>query len=218
MNLYESTEGIAGYWSNEKKRNVTVDLLQDIEQRLLQEDPVQAIRTRILDYVLWTASYDVLTREGPQKIQGISGGLAPYVPNLIEVDEDLNAFFWSLSEPLTTHEDIRNMVVIQHYAMGFVLNCYNCVRIALEDYHVDRTKDWLRPCYASLCIWKENSYRTTLGLPSAIEGKNPELRAMYHMLWIKLAEQGHKNLRFVWDKAWTECFNEPSPYAGLILE
>ena len=104
-----------------------------------------------------------------------------------------------------------------YWVLNLYMNAFNTARMALGDYHPDRTKDWFTACYASFCIWHESNYRNELGLTSVVDGQDPDLRAVMHSTWLQRAEEGHKELRLAWERSWRDAFGEPSPLHGLVV-
>ncbi|MFM0007621.1 hypothetical protein PQR57_42615 [Paraburkholderia dipogonis] len=147
----------------------------------------------------------------PTPFEGISGELKPKIPELARTDKELGDFFYGLDKPVKSFDEMWDAVSMRYWVMNLYVNAYNTVRCALGDYHADKTKDWLRPCYTSFCIWHENTYRTGLSLPSAIPGGAGELRALMHSSWMNRAQEGRQHLRLAWEQSWEECFNERSP-------
>jgi hypothetical protein len=150
---------------------------------------------------------------GIRDYEGVTGELKASLPELVKVDNELEAFFYGLDETPTTPSDTWDAVVMRYWVLHLYMDTYNLVRIALGDWHKEKQKDWFRPCYISLCIWQESQYRQKLGMPPAISGTNPDRKALMHSTWINRLEEGHKEVRLAWEKSWTEVFHEPSPYA-----
>ncbi|MGY6125392.1 hypothetical protein ACW9YV_07835 [Paraburkholderia strydomiana] len=215
--LNDKRQGLAKNFSEEGKQRLTAECLTDIDNVLAQSNPVQAVRMRTIEFMLLSAKFDVLVMQPPTIFQGLSGELKPRIPDLARSDKELGDFFYGLDEPMDSFDKMWDAVLMRYWVMNLYVNAYNTVRCALGDYQADKTKDWLRPCYISFCIWHENTYRTSLALPSVISGENCDMRALMHSTWMNRAEEGEKFLRRSWEQSWEECFGEQSPYAGLAL-
>jgi hypothetical protein len=215
--LNDKSQGLGKHFSDEGKQRLLMECLGDIDGQLSQPNPAHAVRIRLIEFLLLSAQFDVLIMQPPTPFQGLSGELRPHIPALKDSDKNLSEFFYGLDNPVSSLDDMWDAVLMRYWVMNLYVNAYNNARVALKDYHSDKTKDWLRPCYISLCIWQEDTYRQGLGLPSVIPSDNPQLRALGHSVWINLAQAGHEHLRLAWDNAWEDMFKEPSPYAGLAL-
>jgi hypothetical protein len=215
--LNDRSQGIGKVWSEDGKRKLLEGLLADVAQVLAEPNPAQAVRMRAIEFMLIAAQFDVLIMQPPTPFKGLSGELKPRIPELAKKDKELEEFFYGIDPAPTTFDGMWDSVLMRYWAMNLNLNSYNQARVALGDWHDDRKKDWFRPCYTSLCIWQENTYRRQLGLPSVIGGDLEDLKAIMHSTWINRAKEGHKELRLVWEKSWEEAFKEPSPYHGLAM-
>ncbi|WP_175836174.1 hypothetical protein [Burkholderia multivorans] len=213
--LNDTSQGLGKHFSEAGKEHLVTECLADIDRQLSQPNPALAVRMRLLEFMILSAQFDVLVMQPPTPFEGLSGELRPHIPTLKESDKDLREFFYGLDSPVTSPDDMWDAVLFRYWVMNLYVNAYNIARIVLQDFHTDKTKDWLRPCYISLCIWQENSYRQCLGLPAVIPGDDPAIRAIGHSVWMNLAQQGHQHLRLEWENAWEDMFKEPSPYAGL---
>jgi hypothetical protein len=216
--LNDRSQGLGQHWSEEGKQKLVGDLLADIDQQLLQPDPTLAVRMRTIEFMLLASSFDVLVMQHPSKFSGISGELKLHIPKLATLNTDLREFFYSMDPTPTEFNDMWDAVLLRYWVLHLYMSSYQVARVALGDYHSDATKDWFRPCYMSFCIWHENTYRQELGLPSVVAGDQPDLRAIMHSTWMNRAQEGHKELRLVWEDSWIEIFHEPSPFAGLALQ
>lgn len=215
--LNDTTKGLGQHWSESGKQELLLNLLSDLKKVLAQPNPAQAVRMRTLEFMLLAAQFDVLVMQPPTPFPGLSGKLKSHIPDLAKKDQDLEEFFYGFNPTPETFNDMWDAVLFRYWVLHLNMNAYNQARIALGDWHEDSKKDWFRPCYTSLCVWQENRYRTLLGLPSAISGHDFDLKAIMHSTWMNRAEEGHRELRLVWEKSWEEAFSEPSPYRGFEI-
>jgi hypothetical protein len=211
--LSDKSQGIGKQWSDEGKEKLISTIVSDIDQQLAAKNPVQAVRMRTIEFMILSAKFDVLIMQKPTPHKELSGGLKPHIPELSKVDDEIKLLFSDTDA--TSFDQMWNTILMRYWVMHLYMNSYNIVRRGLNDCCDDNTKDWFRPCYTSLCISQENSYRQELGLPLTIEGGMADLKSVAHSSWIFRAEEGHRNLRMVWEKSWEEAFREPSPYAGV---
>lgn len=105
--------------------------------------------------------------------------------------------------------------ISQPKATQYQHDTHRNVRCSVDDWYKDKTKDWFRPCYISFCIWLEDGYRQKLGLPSIIQGEQADMKAIMYSTWMNRAEEGHKELRLVWEKSWQDIFHAPSQFDGV---
>jgi hypothetical protein len=89
---------------------------------------------------------------------------------------------------------------------------FGTIRIVLNDYDRDPTKDWFRPLYISYQIHVEDSYRWKLGMPGALEDR---VEAVAYSAFPSLVLGDYKNPREEWERRWVASFNKPSPFAGI---
>ena len=216
--LNDTSNGIGKHYSEEGKLRLMQKILTDIEQALAQPNPVQAVRMRFIDFMLSASKLDVLVMQLPTPFKYLSGALKPMIPELASKDKELEELFDGLNASPESFDDMWDAVLMRYWIMHLYMSCYNRVRMALDVYHSNLNKDWFKVAYISFCIWHEHGYRQLLGLPSLIEGENSNLKAVMFSTWINRAEEGHMQLRLAWEKSWEECFNEPNPFSGAVLD
>jgi hypothetical protein len=210
-------------WDVAVREHCVSDVVEDIEQQLAEPDPVQAIRMRLIEHMTTAARFDVLVMPAPTPLKptplaGISGELTDYILPLRNADREFANFFSELTDPCESVEQMKQVLLMRYWIAHLFLHGFGFARLALNDYEADAAADWFRPCYYSLRIHREHSYRMALGLPAAIEGPDPDRRVLIHLGWLSLALEGHKDLRAAWEIFWTLAFNEPSPYEGSAVE
>jgi hypothetical protein len=213
--LNDKSQGIGQHWSEGGKQKLVSDIIADISRGLSAPNPIQAVRMRTIEFMILSAKFDVLIMQKPTPFFYLSGELKERIPELAQADKELEEFFSELGEAPTSFEKMWDSILAKYWVMHLYMNTYNIVRQILKDSDDSGKKDWFQPCYISLCVWQENKYRQELGLPLTIEGDAADLKAICHSSWIWKAEEGHKNLRMVWERAWEEAFHEPSPYANF---
>lgn len=217
--LNDRSQGLGRHWSDDGKAKLATDILSDAQAVLESADPLQATRTRILELMLMCARFDVLVMEPPTRFAGLSGDLKARIPELAERDKDLEEYFYGLNPTPTSFDAMWNAVLVRYWVIHIGMNAFNFMRAPLGDWNSDPNKDWFAPCYTSLCIWQEHLYRQELGLPTVVpgDGGGLSLRAVMHSTWIQRVQEGHRQPRLVWEKSWTEAFEEPSPYHGTAF-
>jgi hypothetical protein len=215
--LSDRSRGIGKMWTEAGKEKLQSSLLSDMALALAAPNPAQAVRMRTIEFMLQAAQFDVLVMQPPTPFKGLSGDLQSRIPELAKCDKELETFFHGMDPTPTEFDDMRGAVLARYWVMQLYMNSYDQARIALGDWHPDRRKDWFRPCYTSLCIWQEGLYRGQLGLAPAIEGEMQDMKAIMHGTWVKLADEGRKELRLDWERTWRDTFDEPSPYDDLEM-
>jgi len=215
--LNDTTQGIGKHWSDKGKQKLLAQVVGDVEKCLNQPNPVQVVRMRTIEFMLLAAQFDVLIMQTPTKHKWLSGELKQYIPELAKSDATLREFFGEQEEPPTDFNSMWDLVLMRYWVLNLHMSAFNQARFALDDGSKDPTKDWFRPCYYSLCIWQENTYRTELGMPLSIDGAQADLKSTMLSTWIQRADEGHKLLRHEWENSWEDTFKEPSPFAGVTF-
>jgi hypothetical protein len=123
----------------------------------------------------------------PTPLKGISGELAEYIPQLRAVDNELAGNFNELADPCESVDQMGQVILMRCWISHLYMDGFGLSRMALGDYYADPIVDWFRPCYYSLRIHREHSYRKVLGLPAAIEGPDPDMRKLTHSAWLNRA-------------------------------
>lgn len=204
-------------WTQQGKEELLQKCLADVQQELNKPDPKQAVRMRCFSIFIEAARYDVLVQQPPTGCKYLLGELKEFIPELAIKDSDLSNFFYSFEKSPSTFDEMWDLVITRYWILYFHQSAFNIVRFKLGDMHTDPTKDWFRVAYQSLCIYQEYQYRKILGLSSNIDGSNADLKSIIYSTWINRAEEGHQNLRKVWEESWVDCFKNASPYSGVAL-
>ena len=205
------------------KRSLSDEILSDIEVKLSQANPVQAVRNALGSHVGDTAQFGVLlTTPEYSMFAGISGELRPRIPDLVKINKDLKEFFYGLSETPTTPNEMTEVLHVHAALRNLWMIAYNRIRIGIGDHHPDKKKDWFRPFLISQSIFIESSYRDELGLPSNVRrfehddsSSSSLARSLIHGTWPTIIAAGHKHPRLVWEASWESTFGEPSPFTGI---
>jgi hypothetical protein len=224
--LADNTKGVGKYWTDDSKNSLLNKILAEVRVSLTHANPKYCVRRKTFDFMCETATCQVLVvppkpeadESGLRSQEGITGELKARIPELVERDNQLGELFSCLDEPVTTFDEMFNVVLLRYCVSHLWLGAFHVARCALKDYHDDPSKDWYRPCFVSQCICRESSYRKALGLSSALSGSLPDIRALMHSHWLDLIESGVQELRLEWENSWTATFHEPSPYRELPLE
>lgn len=212
--LNDTSKGLGASYSEEGKSALMFDVISDIERTLLQPNQVQVARMRCISFMLSASEFGVLLMQPPTGFKYISGELKSKIPELAKVDTKLEEFFYGIDPTPTSFDDMYSSLLVRFWILHLYMSSYNVVRMGLGDNHVNPSKDWYKVCYLSFCASQENRYRALLGMPSMIEGSCADLKAIMLETWINRAEEGHKELRLVWEKSWVDAFDEPSPFAA----
>jgi hypothetical protein len=209
--LDDKSQGLGKEWSKEGKEKLLSDLISDIRNVLATPNPVQAVQMRMIEFALMTAKFDVLVMQNPTSFRGVSGELKSHISALASVDDELRQLFSDTAA--SSEEQMWDAVLARYWVMHLYMSTYNIIRINLHDHPDDPARDWLKPCYRSLCAWQEYNYREDLSLPTILEGNNADIKHLAYFGWIRLAEEGHKDLLTEWEKLWVSTCHEPSSYS-----
>lgn len=216
--LCDKTDGVGKHFSEKGKNEIYTNMLVEIDQLLVKPDPLMAIRIRTMDFMLLVAKFDVLYVRGQTTIKEVSGELYKYTPQLAKLDKQLEEAFYSYGADDGNSEKMDAAVYFNYFVNHFRMSAYNAARQGLRDVHCDARKDWFVACYMSFCIWQENQYRKLLGLPSLIADDPFTLKSIaYGTIWGTCVEEGHKELRFAFEKTWESAFHEPSQWKGVLV-
>ena len=224
--LNDTSKGLGKYASVDDKTSLYDKVLTQVQGAIALPDPTRGVRLKLIEIMMQTAAYQVLVipprpeldESGLRSFEGITGELKSRIPELAEKDDHLKELFYSLDNTAKDIKDMVDAILLQYWTSSLYLSAFHVARCALKDYHNDPYQDWYRPCFISQCIWMESNYRNTLGLPSALCGSLPEIRALLHASWFKLIEGGVQELRLAWEESWTAAFHEPSPYGAPLSE
>ena len=137
-----------------------------------------------------------------------------YLSELQTKDQYLQEFLNSLTNTPTEFNDVYNCILNKYWVLYFYINAFDIARSLNGDCPKESDLDWFRASYLSLCIWTEDQYRNTLGLPSFINGENSIWKALAHSEWVQILEEDHESPRKIWEQRWQETFDEPSPYSS----
>lgn len=217
--MQDTSNGLGKHFSPETKAEIVQQILAEMELLLGQPDPIKAFRLRSLEYMMCSAQFDVLIMQ-PDTVafEMLSGELKPHLVQLAQKHKALEEYIYGLNRTPVTQDELYDTFLMRYWVMHFRMSCYNFARRALGDFHKDMTKDWFRAAYISMCIWQEEDYRKTLGLPSLIgEDFNDSLKMIMFSSWIQRTEEGHQELRLAWERSWQDVFKEPSPLQGKAL-
>lgn len=214
----DSTVGLGKYYSELQKAELISALVAEMSPLLISNNPLLSIRVRLIEWMRETARYEVILSSPPGAFPGITGCLRSRVAELAQQDEDLEMDLYSVDPPPETEAGLVDVLFFLYWHRHFYMDCYQVARIHLGDYSNDGSKDWFKPCYLSCCIAAESGYRGVLGLPAEIPGPSEGARAIAHLSWHTLAQNGNSALRLEFDRAWRSIFDEPSPYEGISFD
>lgn len=206
--------GLARHWSENGKGELLKRVISDVHEQLQKQNPRRAIRTRCLEIFIEAARFDVLIMKPPTQHRHLSGQMGNYLSELQTKDQYLQEFLNSLTNTPTEFNDVYNCILNKYWVLYFYINAFDIARSLNGDCPKESDLDWFRASYLSLCIWTEDQYRNTLGLPSFINGENSIWKALAHSEWVQILEEDHESPRKIWEQRWQETFDEPSPYSS----
>ncbi len=220
--LNDKSAGLGKYLSDSEKASLLERIAKETLEIISSNNPTQATRLKLGDWVCNTASLEVLVLDQNTgwnlllSVKGISGELKNHLIELSKVNENINKIVFHLSSEITP-DRLRDTLLFRYWESHLFMQAFNVVRLGLSDISSNKAADWFKPFFISMCIFAESGYRNDLHLPSAF-GEKDLLSPLAHSTWINLIEKGEKELRWAWERQWESEFHlGTSPYAGLEL-
>lgn len=220
--LNDKSAGLGKYLSDSEKANLLERVAKETLLIISSDNPVQAARLKLGDWVCNTALLEVLVLDENTgwkfllSVKGISGELKSHLLELSKVNEDLSKLVFHMKGAVT-QDHLRDVLMFRYWESHLFMQAFNVVRLRLGDMSLSKATDWFKPFFISMCIFAESIYRDELGLPSAFDGKE-RVSPLAHSTWMNLIEKGEKELRWAWERQWESDFHlGASPYAGLEL-
>jgi hypothetical protein len=212
--LSNSEFGLSRHWSENGKTELLNNVISDIQEQFQKPNPRRALRTRCLECFIEAARFDVLIMKPPTQHRHLSGQMGNYIAELQTKDQYLQEFLDSFTNRPTELNDVHDYILNKYWILYFHINALNIARSLGGDCPQDPKSDWFGVSYLSLCIWTEDRYRNTLGLPSSIDGENSFWKSLAHSEWVQVLEEDQENPRQIWEQRWWDKFAEPSPFSG----
>lgn len=202
----------------EETKNAWADqLLQRIAAISSAPDKIARIRIEIGDAVVLLSQCQVLVIEpapapdptGLRGTQGVSGELKEHVLEIALADKDLHEkLYGSVETP--TFDDAWNLVLLLYYRSYWWAEVMNAIRHELKDSNPVDGRDWYWPFLHAMCVTSEQTYRMSIGLPSAC-GDSGEMVSLIYSSFLN----GVVNGQTYPDLSWREHFSEDIQ-SGLI--
>jgi hypothetical protein len=159
-------------------------------------DPRIAIRRLLVEWALVDSDYTVMMiplppapdQSGMRGLQGIGGGLWEHRTELARVYEPIKDALYAAS--LEANEaNVQDAILIHASQAAYLVNMANTARIAIDDYHHDKDRDWFRPMHYSFCVSSENTLRKLLGLPTS---SDEDMAALMHNTMMVTVLEGNR--------------------------
>lgn len=164
-------------------------------------NPLLALRAKLAAYVYAFAEYQVLCLTEEEQNAGlhaspyISAQLHHRILQAVDHVDMLAEVRWKV--PDATSADFIDFCNTRSLIYLYYINGLNLVRIALGD--VDSERDWLMPFVTAMLVWREETLRHQLGLPSLLDNARDAFRySTFH----NLVTEGVRNPYFEWERTW----------------
>ncbi|MBZ5515488.1 MAG: hypothetical protein LAN62_11755 [Acidobacteriia bacterium] len=208
--LADDSKGLGKCASQMFKEELAERLIREAGEVVMARDSIMANREKLASYVLEMAAYQVLILASPMEEEedvtglrgrpGITGELKPHLQEIAEKDKDIKELASSLDNP--TPQDLYEVCLYKYWVVGFMAGVFNCIRIALGDYHSSAEKDWYRPFVAAMCAWEEHKYREAIGLPDVLGSQDDygSMAALKYSTFFNIVMTGAKYPNLEWEE------------------
>jgi hypothetical protein len=174
------------------------------------DDPFLECRQRLAGYVCNFADFNVLCLTSEELLQldtgdvrrspYISGELHQFIRACSKHNEELIGYI-SRSEQQhcsSTDKDLVLWARARSCAFRYYMNCMNIIRLDVND--LPRERDWFRPFVRSMLIWKEDDYRSKIGLKTLLPA-HPDALAWRHSTFLTCVGEGALDPLARWETA-----------------
>lgn len=180
----------------ESKGKFTGWLVERIFTVYQAADPFAATRLELAAMVYAHAELTVLNQEPlTQPSRFVSGELYKHIractPHCNELAEEL----WR--NPQSSDKELYQYARQRSVYFNYMLNGINLLRYEFDDFAGGAGRDWMRPFSRSMMIWKEDTYRSKIGLPTLLDDEI--LRALPHSTFFEIVRSGARNPLFEWE-------------------
>jgi hypothetical protein len=205
---YLSKETILGSHSEDLLRNLKEEMYGSVAVIYGAEDPFLKCREKLAEYVVTFADWQVLCLKPEEKLQPgdrdvrhspyISGELHRHIGYCAQYNGGLADFISHNRQ--STGDDLITWANARSCAFSYLMHCVNVVRADVNDCDLaTATKaDWFRPFVKSMLIWKEDDYRTKIGLPTLLPSL-PVGLARHHSAFLTCVLEGAHDPLLHWE-------------------
>jgi lipopolysaccharide biosynthesis glycosyltransferase len=172
-NFYLSKNTILGSHLEHIQRKIKEEMYGSVAAIFSADNPFLKCREKLAEYVTSFADWEVLCLKPEDKADE---SLSPYISG------ELYYHIWQCAQnndelkEIIAHDDnwpddaLIDYAKARSCAYHYLMNCVNVVRADVNDFdHATATKaDWFRPFVKSMLIWKEDVYRSKIGLPTLL--------------------------------------------------
>lgn len=197
--FYLSKNTILGSHSESFQSELKDQMYQSVAEIFAADNPLLKCREKLAGYVVSFADFQVLCLKPEEKDEQhpsyVSGELHRHIRYCAQYNREL-ADFISRNKDFTD-DDLIMWANARSCAFLYLMNCMNNVRADVNDVDLSTaTKtDWFQPFVKSMLVWKEDDYRSKIGLPSLLRG---DLRRL-HATFLTYVLNGVRNPLFHWE-------------------
>jgi hypothetical protein len=169
-------------------------------------DPIMALRTALVEYVLLYADLQILSLTEVEK-EGMFYGANPYISGAIHHRvleasghvEEAATYSWQYGP--VGPEEMMDFANTRSAIMLFYANGLNMCRIDAGDH--DPAKDWFRPFVEASLVASEDRMRENLGMDRLVPGG---VHALPYGIFFEYIVGGERNPFFKWTQDWPDLY------------
>lgn len=174
--LDDPASGLGRYGQPEFKQALIEDVLAEVGHIEAAEQPWRANRSRLANYAVLAAKYQVLILPaagedehevtGLRGQPGITGDLKAHILTIAAADPFIQETANTLDE--RTAQTLYEACLFRYWVAWLRAQVFDGLRVALKDVPPAPAGDWYRPFYESMCAFQEYSYRAAVRLPQVL--------------------------------------------------
>ena len=205
--FFLSKNTILGSHSEDFQRKLKEEMYGSVAAIYGAENPLIKCREKLAEYVVSFADWSVLCLKPEERFRlekrdvrlspYVSGELHPHMRYCAQYSGDLADIITRYQN--LTDDDLVAWANARSCAFQYLMNCMNVVRADANDCDLaTATKaDWFPPFVKSMLIWKEDDYRSKIGLPSLL----PNELAWRHSTFLTYVLEGARDPLSHWEAA-----------------
>jgi hypothetical protein len=203
---YLSNNTILGSHSPEFQKGIRDEMYDSVTAIYNSDDPFAECRKRLAEYAVSFADWQVLCLTSEEQLQLSAGDIrcSPYISGkLHDFIQECSKYNDGLIEFITrTQQSADDELVMwsnaRSCAFQYLMNCLNIIRADVNDLSNDND-DWFRPFVKSMLIWKEDDYRSKIGLQTLLP-RYPTRLAWRHSAFLTSVLEGAHDPLAHWEK------------------
>lgn len=194
------------WMKEENKEKFIQDFLAKLAGIVGAPDPIMALRTALVEYILLYADLSMLCLTESEKEAMfysanpfITGEIHHQVMEAAKHVEEAATYIWQYgpveAEEMISFGNTRSAIML------FYANGLNMCRIDMGD--DDPAKDWFRPFVEAALVTSEDRMREKLGLPRLVPGP---IHSLPYAIFFEHILAGERNPFFKWTQEWPDLY------------